>query len=158
MIAPKGPEPIPSREQSGQGGKAETSGGQGGLLADPHHTRADARMVAMAARRKWPVSRRVRALAVERLASVLEENPEDTVAIAAVKALATLDGINVRREQGPPQTAVNVGVAVELSQSVEAALNEPEYLDWLEARGNPGSVRTDGDSGTIHDTEAHRHN
>lgn len=159
MIAPIGPEPSKPPEQSGAGGKGGgPAGGQGAILNDPHHTRADARMVAMAARKKWPISRSKRQMAVERLARVIDENPDDSTAIAAIKALATLDGINVKREQGPPQTMVAVGVAVGVSQSVEAALSEPDYLDWLEAGGNARPVRPSGDGGQVHYPPTHPSN
>jgi hypothetical protein len=153
MIAPASPEPSNTPEQSGTNGKGGgSSGGQGAILADPHHTRADARMVAMAARKAWPISRSKRQLCVERLASVIESSADDSTAIAAIKALATLDSINVKREQGPTQTSVAVGVSVAMSQSVEAALHEPEYLDWLESRGDSHTVRTAGNGGPVSDS------
>ncbi len=149
MIAPNSPKPTKkSVDAGGVGGGQQpqpaTAGGQGELLTDPHHIRSDARLVAMAARRRWPVRRTTRRLVVERLEAVVEQNADDSVAISAAKALAAIDGLNIKREQGPASSVVNVGVSVTLSQSVEAALSEPEYLAFLEGRGDTGTVRQNG--------------
>jgi hypothetical protein len=147
VIAPNSPKPTKkSVDAGGVGGGQQppVSGGGGGLLSDADCIRSDARLVAMAARRRWPVRRTTRRLVVERLEAVVEQNADDSVAISAAKALAAIDGLNIKREQGPASSVVNVGVSVTLSQSVEAALSEPEYLAFLEGRGDTGVIRADG--------------
>jgi hypothetical protein len=94
---------------------------------------------------------------VDQLAQWVEDADPKT-SIAACKALIAADAINVRREQGPPQTAVNVGVAVSVGQSVEALLNEPDYIDWLESRQQPSPVCQGGQQGQVSDTPPHPSN
>jgi len=149
VIAPRDPQPKRRPVDAGTNGGGQspqpaTAGGQGEILTDPHHMRSDARLVTMAARRRWPVSNKTRRAVCDRLAKAVTDSPDDSVAISAAKALAAIDGLNIKREQGPASSVVNVGVSVTLSQSVEAALSEPEYLAWLEGRGDTGVIRADG--------------
>lgn len=157
MIAPGGSHPKRRPVDAGSNGSGQTTqpssgGGQGEVLADPHHLRADIRMVDMAARRRWPVSNKTRRAVCDRLAKAVVESQEDTTAIAAARALAAIDGLNIKREQGPPSSTVNVGVSVSVGQSVEAALHEPEFLAYLEGRSDSHTVRPAGHSGQVQDS------
>jgi hypothetical protein len=155
VIAPGGPKPTKKPVDAGgvgEGQQSPISGGGGGLLSDPDCMRSDARLVEMAARRRWPVRKATRRLVVERLESVVERNQDDAVAISAARALAAIDGLNIKREQGPPSSTVNVGVSVSVGQSVEAALHEPEFLAYLEGRSDSHTVRPAGHSGQVPDS------
>jgi hypothetical protein len=92
---------------------------------------------------RWGIGRHKRRRVVEQLARWVEDDDPD-VSIPACRALIQADGLNVKAMQGPASSVVNVGVSVTLSQSVEAALSEPEYLAFLEGRGDTGVIRADG--------------
>lgn len=150
MIAPINPEPDDSPVNAGDSGQGNgPGGGQGEILSDPHHFRADAKMLMMAARRRWPVRKVTRRGAVERLEQALD-NPDDTVAIAAVKALGYLDSLNIKREHGPETSTVNVGVNVSQT-SVESLLSDPNYAAFVESRssGDSGTVCGNGHAGKV---------
>lgn len=147
MIAPASPEPKkPTRNDGvsvdGQGPATQQNGE--GQFADFHPGLLSRGM-------RWGIGRRKRRRVVEQLAQWVE-NADPKTSIAACRALIAADAINVKREQGPAQTTVAVGVSVAMSQSVETALHEPEYLDWLESRGDSHTVRTAGNGGPVSDS------
>jgi hypothetical protein len=84
-----------------------TSGGQGeSILSDPHHYRADCKMLEMAIKRGWPITEKVRQRVVDALDKIVEEG-EPVYQIAASRVLVTADGLNVRREADAQPSAVN---------------------------------------------------
>ena len=112
------------------------------LFADPARYRADLGLLNRAVRQRWPISRRIRKTALQRLERIVTGSPDDELAIAAIRALATIDAVNVRRESlaaAEHRPAVAIGVAIGATPSpdpapvVERLLQTPEYLDWLES-------------------------
>ena len=112
------------------------------LFADPARYRADLGLLNRAVRQRWPISRSMRKTALQRLERIITECRFDQVAVAAIRALATIDAVNVRRESlaaAEHRPAVAIGVAIGATPSpdpvavVERLLQSPEYLDWLES-------------------------
>ena len=141
MIAPAGPEPKkPTRNERVSGaGQGQTPGSGEGAVPAP----APFSAAMMVKGLRWGIGRHKRRRVVEQLSRWVEANDPD-VSIPACRALIQADGLNVKAMQGPASNIVNVGVSVSLSKSVEDALGEPEYLAFLEGRGDTGTVRQVG--------------
>ena len=59
----------------------------------------DCRLVAMAVKKRWPISEDVKQRLVERLATVAFENPDDQIAIKAASVLKSMEQQNQKDEQ-----------------------------------------------------------
>jgi hypothetical protein len=85
--------------------KREAPGGQGEIATDPHHSRADARLIRRAIRLRWPTKKSVRNKAIQRLEAMLNDD-DGRVVVAAAKALIDADKVNLEqseRESPTPQ-------------------------------------------------------
>lgn len=96
--------------------------------------RADARLKARAMRRRWPTTRRMRKRCVEQVEEMVEsENP--TLQIEGVTLALRMEGQNQKDDIEPPKSVVNVGVQVNIGETVRQVLkDDPEYIDYLESK------------------------
>ncbi len=137
---------------SGGNEQPRPAGGQGGLLADPHHVRGDMKLLQMAARRRWPVSRSQRKKSCQRLETIIDQSPDDDVVIAAIRTQGVLDGINARREQAAAaEPKVNVTInggqtGIQIVQR-EDFYGNAAHLDDAEATVTPSQAVIE--SGTV---------
>ena len=65
----------------------------------------EAKMACRAIRERWPMSDEVRARVVASLENVVANGKSDSVKIKAARALASLDGLNLKDEQEQPPPA-----------------------------------------------------
>lgn len=167
MIAPINPAPDePQRNEgvsSGGGGDKPSSGE--GVLCDPAHVRGDAALAAKALKR-WNIGRHKRRRIVQKLAEWVESDDAKS-SIAAAKALIAADSINVRLASAisGTGTTVNVAVGVNVQNTVEGLLNDPNYAAFVESRssGDSGTVCGNGHAGKVqapgpHSGNLHGHN
>ncbi len=141
MIAPATPEPNKPTRNDGVAGAGQGKPPATGEGAVPQQSPYSASLMVKGLR--WGIGRHKRRRVVEQLARWVEDDDPD-ISIPACRAMIQADSLNVKAMQGPASSVVNVGVSVTLSQSVEAALSEPEYLAFLEGRGDASAVRQGG--------------
>jgi len=145
--------------QKGQGLAAPT------VLADPHRTRSDCRMIARAIKNRWIVADEVKELVVDRLTEIVDkrsvsvtdregdvnecEDTADSHAIAASRVLVAIVG----QVQADDHIQIKADVATNkkpagdtfiIGQTVNAArqliVSDPEYIEFLRER----AAREDG--------------
>lgn len=120
--------------------------GRDRFLDQEKFSRSDLALLKRAIKGRFPMPRNVRRKLVERMSELLD-SPDANEAIGAARVLVTADSLNQKDEQGPvtgPVVNVNVGI----SQTIQAALNAPEYLEYqrsLAVNSDPGALRSDGE-------------
>lgn len=117
-------------------------------------SKADLRLLGRALRSRWKIPRNARDKLMERTIKTALESPDDVVSIAAVNTLLKADSINLKQEQGPAK-AGDTNVQINLTgQSVQQALQDPQYLEYLRASrleisSDPGDIRGDDQPGAV---------
>lgn len=115
----------------GQGGPA--GDGATALLADPHHTRADLRLLNRAVKEEWDVSTPVRRAAIARLAKIVRK---ETVTVMTKAGEAELDG---------PADTNAIGAASVLERMVRANQGDQHHVEKIaaghKAPQSPNEVR-----------------
>jgi hypothetical protein len=83
------------------GNPEESHGGTGGeILADPRHTRADAKLIQRAIRERWPIPESLRPKMAERLGDIIDnKSTADRDVIAAIRTLVSADRLNIDQER-----------------------------------------------------------
>lgn len=104
------------------------------LFQDPHHERADLRMLRTAIKNRWPISKSLRGLAIEKIKEILSSgDSSETAQIAAIKVLIAADALNARREEAPAKkgSPVNVNVVGEGAkvQVIEVVAPAPRVIE-----------------------------
>jgi hypothetical protein len=105
---------TPQSAEPASNGKAHSADSDPSkLLQDPHRVIADTKLIGRAARRRWPVSRRVRKVVVNELETIVKNSVFELNKIAASKTLKELDELNAKREadeanQGRRPADVNI--------------------------------------------------
>lgn len=103
------------------------------LFQDPHHERADLRMLRTAIKNRWPISKSLRGLAIEKIKEILSSgDSSETAQIAAIKVLIAADALNARREEGAAKkdSAVNINIGGESKvQVIEVVAPAPKAIE-----------------------------
>lgn len=75
------------RQPRADGQPAAQPADAGGILTDPHHTRADIRLAMRAVRNRWPVPEGLRGEIVERLRAIVNKERAEVVTMRGVEAI-----------------------------------------------------------------------
>lgn len=118
------------------------------LFSDPGHVRDDLRLLRSAIKRRWPIPKSLRGLAVEKIKGILESSKDDRSIVAALRALIAADALNAKREETAVRkdspVSINVGdgakvQVIEVVAPVPKALDQPPPVVQIEVtQPNPG--------------------
>ena len=87
------------------------------ILTDPHHAKADARLVAMAIKRGWKIPDTILDTLPTILGGMVAKAEDDRVKVGAARVIVAMHGQNQRDAEPPKQSAptvINVGVNVDV--------------------------------------------
>ena len=116
--------------------------GSGGELLDPHHERADVRLLERAIKERWPIDDKIRRLALGRVAVIAANSTQERNRIAATRVLVQMDQINAAREiaaarmEGGP-SALHQHVHIEAGN--QGGATPSDVLSALDERFGTGS-------------------
>lgn len=89
----------------------ETPGGQGELLADPAHSRADLRLIGRAIKERWPIEEAKRKPLIDELLSIaMNTDNEVKERILAARAVIEADKVNMTQEERDDPTPLVIDV------------------------------------------------
>jgi hypothetical protein len=83
-------------------------------LSDPHHVRADTKMIEMAIKKKWNIPDNILNSLPTILGGIVATSEDDRTRIGASRVLVSMHGQNIQAEDGPAKVGptINVGVSV----------------------------------------------
>lgn len=144
---------MPSEGQ----GEGTAPGEQLSVLSDPHHSRADAKLIRRAIREGWPIPRSARKSIVASLVELAtKEDAQDMTRVRAAATLIAADQVNARREANeirqeqpaPAGTAVQVNVNVQQQHGLSPSALKA-YAAAMEAAGLADKSKDAGQSSGV---------
>jgi hypothetical protein len=113
------------------------------ILTDPHHSKADARMIAMAIKRGWTIPDSVLESLPKVLAGLVVKSADERTKVAAAKVLVSMHGQNQRDSEGPKTgPTINVGVQVD-ARSDDRRTRTLEIAERIRTRRISGDGRAE---------------
>ncbi len=117
----------------------------GNLLTKPDNTVSDCNLIrSMADKQRYPITPEHRALMVKRLVAIVHHGARERERIAAAKALASLDKLNIEEERGGSGGGVTVNIVNQNAPQYGelAALTDADLMR-IAAIGGPGTIEAE---------------
>jgi hypothetical protein len=118
------------------------------LLSDPDHRRADMKLIEQAFKQRWEMSPEKKTELMEKLFKIATEdsNATNREIISAARAIIAAEAQNQADEKtATPSQTGQVNVQVNIGNTIQSALNEPDYIEFLRQR----ALAEDSDPGAV---------